>query len=393
MTVKIAPRSEQRYASLAVSSDWKLDRLRTARALVVGAGALGNEVCKNLGMLGVRHITIIDMDHVEVGNLTRSVFFREADRGQPKAEILAARVRDLNPDVAVWPIVRPVVEAIGLGVVRRSDMVFSCLDNRQARLDVNRMCHKVGRAWVDGSMEDLDGEVAVYAPGAGPCYECTMTQTDWKIVGQRLPCNHVARQQGAAGRVPTTSTMGSIIAALQVQEAIKLHQGDERGSLVGRRFVVNGRINDFYAVTFDPRPGCLGHEMYGEVVEQPRWKSNTTTVREVLDQFEADTGEEGRLDLGIDLVTGLDCFRCDSKPRWAEVCRSPIRPSQALCPECQEEGAVIATDAITRDYLWVDYPLARLTIPALEVLKVTSATETRWYELTGDLADLPTTIR
>ena len=83
--------------------------------------------------------------------------------------------------------------------------------------------------------------------------------------------------------------MGSIVAALQVQEAIKLHQGD-RGSLAGRKLVLNGRINDFYPVTANAKPECLAHETFGAITEEPGWTAAGTTARQVLDRFRADTG-------------------------------------------------------------------------------------------------------
>ncbi len=52
--------------------------------MVAGAGALGNEVVKNLALLGVGTILLVDLDLVEPSNLSRSVLFRDADGGQPK---------------------------------------------------------------------------------------------------------------------------------------------------------------------------------------------------------------------------------------------------------------------------------------------------------------------
>ena len=62
-----------------------------ARALVVGAGALGNEIVKNLALLGWGNVLIADMDRIENSNLSRSILYRESDNGQFKAEV-AARV-------------------------------------------------------------------------------------------------------------------------------------------------------------------------------------------------------------------------------------------------------------------------------------------------------------
>src|ERR1051326_853381 len=96
--------SKDRYHAISISPVWESARIRSARALVVGAGALGNEVCKNLAMMGVRAIAVLDRDTVEVANLSRSIFFREMDHGRPKVEVIAERLRELNPDVEIIPV-------------------------------------------------------------------------------------------------------------------------------------------------------------------------------------------------------------------------------------------------------------------------------------------------
>jgi len=54
---------------------FKKEKVRNARVLVAGAGALGNEVVKNLVLFGIGHIYVADFDEIEVSNLTRSVLF------------------------------------------------------------------------------------------------------------------------------------------------------------------------------------------------------------------------------------------------------------------------------------------------------------------------------
>ena len=58
---------------------YKMEVVKNAKVMVVGAGALGNEVLKNLALFGVGNIYIVDFDTIEYTNLTRSVLFREAD--------------------------------------------------------------------------------------------------------------------------------------------------------------------------------------------------------------------------------------------------------------------------------------------------------------------------
>ena len=69
---------------LVSHSFWELARVRKTSALVIGAGALGNEVCRNLAMIGVRLIVGLHRDIVEAANLSRSIFFRESDHLSPR---------------------------------------------------------------------------------------------------------------------------------------------------------------------------------------------------------------------------------------------------------------------------------------------------------------------
>src|SRR5205823_2137802 len=102
-----------RYSRLRLIGWWDQERLRAARILVVGAGALGNEVLKNLALVGVGRIWVVDFDTVEQSNLTRSILFREADHGRGKALAAAEALRKINPDVQVTPICGNVMTDVG----------------------------------------------------------------------------------------------------------------------------------------------------------------------------------------------------------------------------------------------------------------------------------------
>src|SRR5579885_420265 len=88
-TDSIHEANDDRFHRFRLISWWDQQKLRDAKVLVVGAGALGNEIVKNLALLGIGNILIADLDRVENSNLSRSVLFREADNGRPKAEVAA----------------------------------------------------------------------------------------------------------------------------------------------------------------------------------------------------------------------------------------------------------------------------------------------------------------
>ena len=92
---------KDRLGTFSFISWWEREKVENARVMVVGAGALGNEVIKNLTLMGIGHIFIVDFDTIELANLSRSVLFRESDSGRKKAEVAAARAKELNPNVHV----------------------------------------------------------------------------------------------------------------------------------------------------------------------------------------------------------------------------------------------------------------------------------------------------
>jgi molybdopterin/thiamine biosynthesis adenylyltransferase len=80
--------------------------------------------------------------------------------------------------------------------------VIGCLDNREARLALNRFCYWMGKPWVDGAIQELLGLVRVFVPGDGACYECTLTEQARRDLALRYSCPLLARENILLGKVP-----------------------------------------------------------------------------------------------------------------------------------------------------------------------------------------------
>src|SRR5207302_11202196 len=89
--------ADDRFARFRLISWWDQQRLARAKVVLIGVGALGNEVLKNLALLGVGSVFLADLDRVEDSNLSRSVLFRAEDRGRPKVEAAAERAAARDP--------------------------------------------------------------------------------------------------------------------------------------------------------------------------------------------------------------------------------------------------------------------------------------------------------
>src|SRR5262245_60044954 len=89
------PLSEDRFDRFRRIEWWDQAKLDAARVLVVGAGALGNEILKNLALLGVGNVFVADVDTIERSNLSRSILYRESDTGLSKAEVACRTIKSI----------------------------------------------------------------------------------------------------------------------------------------------------------------------------------------------------------------------------------------------------------------------------------------------------------
>ena len=374
---------KDRLGTFEFISWWEREKVLNAKVMVVGAGALGNEVIKNLALMGIGHLFIVDFDKVEAANLSRSILFRQGDNDRSKAEIAAARAKSINPDVHVQYMNGDVTSQLGLGIIRRMDVVIGCLDNREARLAVNRFCYWVNKPWVDGAIQELLGLMRVFVPGQGACYECTLTEQALRDLSSRYSCPLLARQNILLGKVPTTPTIASIIGGMQSQEALKLINGMpvEPGKVTH----FNGMVNEMHTTAYSPREDCESHWTYGEITELPA-RAERTTLGDLLRIARADLGPDAMLELDQELITQLEC---PNDHTVEEVLRplSEVTFEAGHCPTCGVLRESTLTHVISGDETYLHRTLASVGVPPLHIVKAQNGVQYRFYELTGDLPD------
>jgi molybdopterin/thiamine biosynthesis adenylyltransferase/DNA-binding transcriptional regulator YhcF (GntR family) len=360
---------------------WEREKVTQARVLVVGAGALGNEVIKNLALMGIGHLYIVDFDTIEAANLSRSPLFRESDSGRRKAEVAAARAKEINPNIHVQYLHGDITARLGLGVIRRMDVIIGCLDNREARLALNRFAYWMNKPWVDGAIQELLGLVRVFVPGQGACFECTLTEQARRDLAVRYSCPLFARQNVLLGKVPTTPTIASIIGAMQAQEALKLLHGMpvEAGKVIH----FNGMTNEMHTSAYRAREDCESHWTYGEITELPA-RAETTTLQELLGIARADLGPSATLELDQELIVALECPQCKTITPVLQP-MNEVTFEAAHCPSCGTLREAQLTHNITGEEPFLNRSLASLSVPKLSIIRALNQDEYRFYELTGDL--------
>lgn len=377
---------EDKYSRLRLIPWWDQDRLSKATIMVVGAGAIGNELIKNLTLLGIGKILIFDMDAIENTNLTRSVLYRAKDVGRYKAEVAAERAMEMNPDVKAKAFISNIIDDVGLGVFRRMDVVLGGLDNREARLSINQSCYKVDRPWIDGAIEALNGFARVFIPGQGACYECTMTETDWMLINKRKSCALLTHEQMAEGKIPTTPTSSSVIAGIQVQEMLKLlHKDRNLPTLAGKGYVFNGLTHDSYVVEYQEKPDCMSHDTFKKIVDKP-WSVKNITLKDILDSIRVDLGEMAVIDFDRDIASEATCSCGEHKDLYTPVHK--LKGEMLVCPKCGKQMTFDSFHSIKGNEDFLDKTPYDIGIPLLHIIGGRVGMDTTYYEFSGDESEV-----
>lgn len=355
---------EGRFSRLEAIKWWDQSLLREARVLVVGAGALGNEVIKNLSLLGVGRLAIVDMDRIEASNLSRSVLFREADEAQPKAVVAARAAQEIYPDLRAHPIVGNLMSDVGLGWFRWAQVVVAALDNREARVFVNSACAKVGRAWIDGGIDILNGLVRAFDPPKTACYECTMGQADWDLLAKRRSCSLLARFAASHGGTPTTPTTASIIGAIQAQEVVKRLHGLE--SLSGSGFVFEGLSHQSYSVSYPILEECPWHQRPADIDAFDQWGSDTPLAT-IAQEARQKLGGLDAIDFSRELVERIVCPRCGLEIEVFQPLER-LTQEQARCAACQGECVPVFLHSLACFSPLMGRTARQLGLPAWDVV-------------------------
>ncbi len=378
-----AAMAEDRFSRFRLIGWWDQEKIRAARVLVIGAGALGNEILKNLALLGFSNIVVVDLDSIESSNLSRSILYRAKDIGRRKADVAAEAVREIFSEASVHPITANVVTGLGLGLFGWADLVLAGLDNREARLWINRSAWKMNKPWIDGAIEGINGVARVFMPGMPPCYECTLGETDWAILNKRMSCNLLALENDAEGKVPTTPTISSIIAGLQVQEAVKLLHG--MPVLAGKAFIFEGLNHTSYAVEYTENPDCMSHYTFSEVVRLAD-SSHELTLEQLHTRAKRQLdSDDVVIEFSRDIVHKLVCPSCKAEEEvFAALGSLPY--SRGACPVDGVMRAVITAHSFEGSGALAGRTLDQLGLPRLDVFVARSSQREIAYVMAGDEA-------
>ena len=204
---------QTRFAPLGEAGQRKL---LESTMLICGCGALGTVLANTLVRAGVGRVRIVDRDFVDLTNLQRQVLFDEDDVTSllPKAAAAAEKLRRINSEVVIEPIVADVEAANISELCHGVDVIVDGTDNFETRFLLNDASLKLNIPWVYGGCLGAEGQTMTILPGETPCLRCLLHDTP------------------PPGSTPTCDSAGilasiiGVIASMQALEALKIASGN-----------------------------------------------------------------------------------------------------------------------------------------------------------------------
>ena len=250
---------------------WDQKKISSANIMVIGAGATGNEVVKNLVLAGIGKIILIDYDFINISNLNRCVLFniKSAEKKEYKADVVKEACKDLNPDVEVVTLKEDLNDIDKK--YYQCDVICSCVDNIEARLQANNYAFYYNVPFVDSGIDEFYGSVQAVYSGVNDaaCLQCGISNSDLDLMWTKFSCTgqEISSENGeTVGKMATIITTTSIIGGIQAQQVLKFILGidsfKEKGKwnlgepLIGKQLNYNGRTNKFDIIKKLKNPDC-----------------------------------------------------------------------------------------------------------------------------------------
>ncbi|MEZ8096726.1 ThiF family adenylyltransferase [Photobacterium swingsii] len=327
-----------RYQRHALIDWFPQDAVHRAKIAVVGCGAVGNEVAKNLALLGVGYIDLYDFDTIELHNLTKSVLFREQDVGLNKVEVAKKRLLELEPNIIVNAMHGDIWELLEFNALEQYKCVICCVDNFEARIKLNKLCLLAGIPLINTGIDSKYCQIEVYPFGQlndQACYECSLPLTVYEKVQERYSCGWLKKVAFQEKKIPTTILTSSITGSFAASSAMSFIKGDF-GDHASRILVnsLTGQSSITSLTTSDQCPCC------SEVQKQPQIISCERNLISLHDDVEFSF--DALITSSDPIIMSATCSQCGKEDESVKFTRASDSDSSLMwCSDCATESVSI----------------------------------------------------
>lgn len=316
--------------------DWfSQEEVNDSNFAIVGCGAVGNEVAKNLTLLGVGKLDLFDFDKIEIHNLTRSVLFRETDIGRYKSEVVAERLKDLEPNIQARAFTNDFWEEMTFAMLEAYSGVICCVDNFEARIRLNQLCSLSRTNLINTGIDSKFAQIDIFPFSSDsdiPCYECGLPPSVYSRIRERYSCGWLKKVAYVEKKIPTTIITSAVAGAMAANFALELLRSEEK--LTSRRILIDSKTGQSSSSVFhknDVCPACSDLKNKISIFEGKALIGEKPVFLEYPDDAVVITSDP--------ILVSRSCPNCDSEKEEIIFRRaSDFDSSLARCEKCGNES-------------------------------------------------------
>lgn len=232
------------------------EKLKRARVLVAGVGALGTAVSAYLAVAGVGCLRIVDGDVVELSNLNRQILHWARDIGRKKTRSAGEKLGEMNASIEVEATAERITRDNVIRLTHGCDAIVDAVDNYDTRYLLNRAALETGIPFLHGGVHGWEGMATTIVPGETACLRCIFSEPP------------------PVATVPVLGSVAGVVACLQAIEAVKYITGT--GELLANRLVVfDGSGLRFREVKLRRDPTCVDCSLVSSPADRGQQGSDT----------------------------------------------------------------------------------------------------------------------
>ena len=315
---------------------YKREAIQDMAVAVIGCGALGSEAARLLGLLGLGSVLLIDHDVVEATNLTHNPYFRSASAlGRPKAEVLIENLAPHFPATSWVPLSCEIAD-VGFQRLRSCALLLSCTDNLLARVESSYAASRLGLPMIDAGLKGhafWSGRVAWLPGGSAACYLCQLGEAKRaELLSLSFAASHSCFANLSDDPIlPSTPTMASIVAGLQVDLGLRLAMATHLADACAWELSMPLPQTRWRSFTIPRSADCPWHEpdLSLDLLSLPI----DVPLNESLAEVSVESGSQPPvLELDWPVCLRARCVACQHL--WNPLLRVAVFRRRGACPRC-----------------------------------------------------------
>lgn len=207
-------KQKERYSRQIISpsiGEEGQEKISKIKVLQIGAGGLGSPCSMYLVAAGIKELTIIDNDTVDISNLQRQILYNESQINKIKVEKAKESLSKLNSNVKINAYTEYMVDETIGKYVKDHDFIIDCSDNIKTKFLVNKTAVKHNIKCVIAGIEDFYGQIMTINPKETACYHCVFSEVEEQPREKRV--------------LPVIGVTPGILGTLEALEVIKTTLG------------------------------------------------------------------------------------------------------------------------------------------------------------------------